>query len=165
MPIRHSFDAYRVSGCQDPMRAAHRLDSASILGIGHRPRQAARGLPVHPEGNMTPTPHGSAASRLVLASGARHSYFGHDGWAAAAPGLKQIEDATAIRRNLLLAFASVASRWWACLEKDRRMVREFAQSDSRALPGSSGPPRTWLFLVHFNGIAVARGQDHGSARS
>jgi NADH dehydrogenase len=41
---------------------------------------------------------------LVLATGATHSYFGHDEWAAFAPGLKTIEDATAIRRRLLLAF-------------------------------------------------------------
>jgi len=41
---------------------------------------------------------------LVLATGATHSYFGHDEWAAVAPGLKTIEDATAIRRRLLLAF-------------------------------------------------------------
>lgn len=40
---------------------------------------------------------------LVLATGARHSYFGRDDWAASAPGLKSIEDATAIRRNVLLA--------------------------------------------------------------
>jgi len=41
---------------------------------------------------------------LVLASGARHSYFGREDWAAFAPGLKSIEDGTAIRRCLLLAF-------------------------------------------------------------
>jgi NADH:ubiquinone reductase (H+-translocating) len=40
---------------------------------------------------------------LILATGARHSYFGRDEWAAHAPGLKSIEDATAIRRNVLLA--------------------------------------------------------------
>ena len=40
----------------------------------------------------------------VLATGARHSYFGRDDWEPYAPGLKQIEDATAIRRRLLLAF-------------------------------------------------------------
>src|SRR5579885_3149967 len=34
---------------------------------------------------------------LVLATGATHSYFGHDEWAAVAPGLKRIEDATRIR--------------------------------------------------------------------
>ncbi|MGA7328111.1 MAG: NAD(P)/FAD-dependent oxidoreductase [Rhodomicrobium sp.] len=41
---------------------------------------------------------------LVLASGATHSYFGHPDWAAVAPGLKTIEDATLIRRNMLLGF-------------------------------------------------------------
>jgi len=40
---------------------------------------------------------------LVLASGARHSYFGRDHWAAHAPGIKTIEDATAVRRKVLLA--------------------------------------------------------------
>src|SRR5437660_2144900 len=42
--------------------------------------------------------------QLVLATGATHSYFGHDEWAEAAPGLKRIEDATRIRRRILLAF-------------------------------------------------------------
>jgi NADH dehydrogenase FAD-containing subunit/uncharacterized membrane protein YphA (DoxX/SURF4 family) len=41
---------------------------------------------------------------LVLATGARHSYFGQDSWAGCAPGLKSIEDATAIRSRLLRAF-------------------------------------------------------------
>jgi NADH dehydrogenase len=41
---------------------------------------------------------------LVLATGARHAYFGHDEWEPFAPGLKTLEDATAIRRKLLLAF-------------------------------------------------------------
>ncbi len=41
---------------------------------------------------------------LVLATGATHSYFGHPEWAPVAPGLKQIEDATAIRRRILSAF-------------------------------------------------------------
>ncbi|HEY7741340.1 MAG TPA: NAD(P)/FAD-dependent oxidoreductase [Steroidobacteraceae bacterium] len=41
---------------------------------------------------------------LVLATGATHGYFGHDEWAAHAPGLKDLDDATAIRRRLLLAF-------------------------------------------------------------
>jgi NADH dehydrogenase len=40
---------------------------------------------------------------LILATGARHSYFGNDSWAANAPGLKTIEDALAIRRKVLLA--------------------------------------------------------------
>jgi NADH dehydrogenase len=41
---------------------------------------------------------------LVVATGARHSYFGHDDWEAAAPGLKSLEDALEIRRRILLAF-------------------------------------------------------------
>jgi NADH dehydrogenase len=41
---------------------------------------------------------------LVLATGATHSYFGHDDWAPLAPGLKSIEDAIEIRRRVLLAF-------------------------------------------------------------
>jgi NADH:ubiquinone reductase (H+-translocating) len=41
---------------------------------------------------------------LVLATGATHSYFGNDQWEPLAPGLKSIEDATEIRRRVLLAF-------------------------------------------------------------
>lgn len=41
---------------------------------------------------------------LVLAAGAVHSYFGHPEWEAVAPGLKTVEDATEIRRRILLAF-------------------------------------------------------------
>jgi NADH dehydrogenase len=41
---------------------------------------------------------------LVVAAGARHHYFGHDDWEAMAPGLKTIEDATAIRGRVLSAF-------------------------------------------------------------
>ena len=41
---------------------------------------------------------------LVLATGATHSYFGHPQWEPLAPGLKTIEDATEIRRRVLLAF-------------------------------------------------------------
>ncbi|WP_137113567.1 NAD(P)/FAD-dependent oxidoreductase [Mesorhizobium sp. GR13] len=45
-----------------------------------------------------------AFDTLVLATGARHSYFGHDEWEPFAPSLKTIEDATAIRRRILSAF-------------------------------------------------------------
>lgn len=41
---------------------------------------------------------------LVLATGARHAYFGHPEWEPYAPGLKTLEDATAIRSRILLAF-------------------------------------------------------------
>ena len=41
---------------------------------------------------------------LIVATGARFSYFGHDDWARFAPGLKSIDDATEIRRRILIAF-------------------------------------------------------------
>lgn len=49
---------------------------------------------------------GSAMSYdyLIVAAGARHSYFGHDDWEQTAPGLKTLEDAVEIRRRVLLAF-------------------------------------------------------------
>ena len=53
---------------------------------------------------------------LVLATGAAHSYFGQEQWAAVAPGLKRIEDATEIRRRLLIAF----ERAEACDDDDER---------------------------------------------
>ena len=46
------------------------------------------------EGNEIPYDH------LVLATGATHSYFGKDGWAPYAPGLKRVEDALEIRRQV-----------------------------------------------------------------
>ncbi len=41
---------------------------------------------------------------LILATGVRHSYFGHDEWEPAAPGLKSLDDALEMRRRILLAF-------------------------------------------------------------
>ncbi|HTV08015.1 MAG TPA: NAD(P)/FAD-dependent oxidoreductase [Candidatus Aquilonibacter sp.] len=41
---------------------------------------------------------------VILGAGSTHSYFGHDEWSKLAPGLKFIEDATEIRRRVLLAF-------------------------------------------------------------
>lgn len=45
-----------------------------------------------------------AYDHLVLATGATHAYFGHDDWAAHAPGLKTLNDALEIRRRILHAF-------------------------------------------------------------
>jgi NADH dehydrogenase len=53
---------------------------------------------------------------LIVAAGARHSYFGHDEWEALAPGLKSIEDAVELRRRWLLAFERAES---ATNETDR----------------------------------------------
>jgi NADH:ubiquinone reductase (H+-translocating) len=57
---------------------------------------------------------------LIVAAGATHSYFGHPKWEAIAPGLKTIEDATHIRRRLLMAFEN--SEREADLERRRRLL-------------------------------------------
>lgn len=61
---------------------------------------------VDKEGRRVLLDDGSAITydTLVLATGARHSYFGRNEWEALAPGLKTLEDATTIRRRMLLAF-------------------------------------------------------------
>jgi NADH dehydrogenase/putative oxidoreductase len=59
---------------------------------------------------------------LVLATGARHSYFGKDQWEKDAPGLKKIDDATAIRRRILLAFERAEA---ATSEDERRRLLTF----------------------------------------
>ena len=56
---------------------------------------------------------------LVVAAGATHSYFGHDEWSEAAPGLKTVEDAIAIRQRVLVAFEA-AER-----ESDPALKREW----------------------------------------
>jgi NADH dehydrogenase len=60
---------------------------------------------------------------LIVATGARHAYFGHEEWEQFAPGLKKIDDATEIRRRILLAFerAEVSTD-----EDERRKLLTFA---------------------------------------
>ncbi len=58
-----------------------------------------------------------AYDTLVVAAGARHSYFGNDEWAAFAPGLKSLEDALELRRRILTAFEA------AEVEPDREAQR------------------------------------------
>jgi NADH:ubiquinone reductase (H+-translocating) len=55
---------------------------------------------------------------LIVGTGARHSYFGHDEWEPLAPGLKSLEDALEIRRRVLLAFERA--------ERERDPVRRHA---------------------------------------
>ena len=57
---------------------------------------------------------------LVLATGARHSYFGRDEWEQFAPGLKKIDDATEIRRRILTAFEQAENE--TDPEKHRRLL-------------------------------------------
>src|SRR5512143_3454820 len=57
---------------------------------------------------------------LVVATGARHSYFGRDDWEGVAPGLKKIDDATGIRRRILTAFENAEAA--RSLEERRRFL-------------------------------------------
>ncbi len=66
------------------------LDTVTGVDRERREVRLAEGAPV-------------AFDRLILATGARHSYFGRDEWAAFAPGIKTLDDATAVRRKVLLA--------------------------------------------------------------
>ncbi len=60
---------------------------------------------------------------LILATGATHTYFGRDDWAPVAPGLKRIDDATLIRRRILLAFERAET---ATSEPERQKLMTFA---------------------------------------
>ena len=68
---------------------------------------------------------------LIVATGARHAYFGHDEWEAVAPGLKNIEDATDIRRRILLAFEEA--------ENDRLRGGQGADAHLRRLSAAGRP--------------------------
>ncbi len=59
---------------------------------------------------------------LVLATGARHAYFGHEEWENFAPGLKKIDDATLVRQRLLMAFERAESE---CDPEERRRLLNF----------------------------------------
>jgi NADH dehydrogenase len=59
---------------------------------------------------------------LIVATGARHAYFGHDEWAAVAPGLKKIDDATRVRRKILIALERAEGETNA---KERRALMTF----------------------------------------
>ena len=59
---------------------------------------------------------------LILAAGARHSYFGHDEWEAFAPGLKSLEDVIELRRRILRAFEAAEM---ADSEEDRQAALTF----------------------------------------
>jgi NADH dehydrogenase/putative oxidoreductase len=76
---------------------------------------------------------------LVLATGASHSYFGRDEWAAYAPGLKRVEDATEIRRRMLTAFELAEA---AEDEETRRSLLTFPDRRRRARPAWSSPVRS-----------------------
>ncbi len=60
--------------------------------------------------------------KLVIATGAQHAYFGHDEWGKYAPGLKRIDDATYVRRRILLAFEKAETE---TDEDERRRLLNF----------------------------------------
>lgn len=74
-----------------------RRDVATILATVTGVDMAARAVQLA-DGNRI------SYDTLILATGARHGYFGHEEWEEFAPGLKTIEDATAIRGRILAAF-------------------------------------------------------------
>ena len=76
---------------------ARRPEVRTILGEVTGVDMAGRQVQLRGE---VPVPYDT----LLVATGARHAYFGHDDWEPFAPGLKDIDDATAIRRRILLAF-------------------------------------------------------------
>ncbi len=59
---------------------------------------------------------------LIIATGARHAYFGNDRWEAHAPGLKTLEDALDMRQRMLLAFERAE---WTADEAERRALLTF----------------------------------------
>src|SRR5688572_21069258 len=68
-----------------------------VTAIDRRTRQVAMGQGSMEEGHI---PY----DYLLVASGATHAYFGHDEWERFAPGLKNLDDAFAIRKRVLSAF-------------------------------------------------------------
>jgi NADH dehydrogenase len=99
-----------------PVRTIFRRQANATVLMAEVTAVDTRARLVHADGKAIPY------DVLVLATGATHSYFGKDEWAAVAPGLKTIEDATAIRRRLLVAFerAELASD-----EAERRRLLTF----------------------------------------
>ncbi|MDH5244093.1 MAG: NAD(P)/FAD-dependent oxidoreductase [Chloroflexota bacterium] len=83
----------------EPLRSILRRQRNTTVILGE-----ATGI--DPEERMVLVSDGGpiAYDTLIVATGAHHSYFGHEDWAPLAPGLKTLEDATEIRRRILIAF-------------------------------------------------------------
>jgi NADH:ubiquinone reductase (H+-translocating) len=98
-----------------PLRSILRRDANTTVLLGEAVGLDAEGRRVILS-DGGPIPYDT----LVVATGARHSYFGHDDWAANAPGLKSIDDAVAIRRRILIAFEAAERE--ADLERRREWM-------------------------------------------
>ena len=94
---------------------------------------------------------------LVVASGSRHHYFGHDEWEKVAPGLKTVEDATAMRRRILLAFEEAEK---AESPEERAAWITFVLVGGGPtgveLAGAIGELAHWTFRGNFRAIDPAR---------
>jgi NADH dehydrogenase len=92
---------------------------------------------------------------LIVATGATHSYFGHDDWARYAPGLKTLDDALEIRRRVLLAFERAERE----IDATRRALRSWTANCTAACTSTSATiPRSAL------SGRLQHGSPHPSAR-
>ena len=97
---------YQVAtGALSPGEIAQPLRSI-LRGADHTTILLAEAVGLDPDRRLVKMSDGGEIpyDTLVVATGARHAYFGHDEWAKDAPGLKTIEDATEMRRRVLIAF-------------------------------------------------------------
>jgi NADH dehydrogenase len=82
-----------------PLRSILRKQANTTVLLGEATGLDATARELHLDDGGT-----LAYDSLIVATGAHHSYFGHDEWARIAPGLKSLDDATTIRRKILIAF-------------------------------------------------------------
>lgn len=107
---RHNYHLFQPLLYQVATAALSPADIAAPIRAILRGQANATVVLAEVSGIDTATRHVLAEDRhidydiLVLATGAQHTYFGHDDWAPYAPGLKTIDDATSLRRRILLAF-------------------------------------------------------------
>ena len=95
---------------------------------------------------------------LVLAAGARHAYFGHDDWEPLAPGLKRIEDATEIRRRILLAFERAENETDADERRSSDESGNPVRPESNSLaPSPNSPAERWrrIFATSIRASGVS----------
>ena len=89
-----------------PIRAilAEQENCTVLMGDATRIDMARRTVTLEPSAGASQTTAELTYDHLIVATGATHSYFGHDDWAPYAPGLKTLEDALEIRHRVLLAY-------------------------------------------------------------
>ncbi|HET6797652.1 MAG TPA: NAD(P)/FAD-dependent oxidoreductase [Gemmatimonadales bacterium] len=93
---------------------------------------------------------------LIVATGARHSYFGHDDWETLAPGLKSLEDAIEIRQRVLLAFELA--------ERERDTVRRHAYLTFVIVGGGATGVETAGAVAELRRYALRRDFRHIDSR-